>query len=647
MILLKKEFLVLLITSFGLVNSYATDIDFSDFINAEDENASELYQQLSEWYQAKPSLNLIQEKQLKSFILLTESQIQKIVSQRKRAAFKSWHDPRLKTIFSDEDIHLLKHFFTLSLQIKKNYAVYFRTRFECRTPLERGYTEKKYAPSPIRSDQYVRFKIKDTFKLYSRIEKDPGESQLTDHYAGFLQWNSKRSLTKLIIGHYRLNFGLGLTLSDPYGISPNGNPLKAIFPKAKGIQGNSYANEYYYFTGTAISQRWHHITTDLFYARTFRDATLQDDRTVSSWYISGYHRTVSERQKSNILTEAFMGGHVQYKNHGIKLGLVAYENRYSKRFEPANKRKSFYDFKGHQNYVWGLYGNLHIEPFICSAELTQSRSKGRGILLLACMSQPSYKWIIAYRAFDPHFHNPYSYCMGAAPQNLRGWYWGTEFKCHKKIKVKYVVNQYQRRWRTYVFPAGQSTQKTMLQLDIKANTKTTYKIRWIRNTGDIFESATPDHEQHCQQISQRDLTSIRLETRYQINRYWQLSLYLSQIQSKTNQTQRGVLCYMGIAGKAASRFTVKCRFSLFDTDDWQTRVYAYEWDLPGKISIPFYYNQGISHLFLIKWEPMKVLSISARYRRVFYDNQSTIGKGLNQITGNVIHNTGIQLEYNY
>jgi hypothetical protein len=55
------------------------------------------------------------------------------------------------------------------------------------------------------------------------------------------------------------------------------------------------------------------------------------------------------------------------------------------------------------------------------------------------------------------------------------------------------------------------------------------------------------------------------------------------------------------------------RYCIFNTDDWYSRLYAYENDLLYSFSIPALSGRGIRSCFMVKWEIGKRADIRAKY----------------------------------
>ena len=85
----------------------------------------------------------------------------------------------------------------------------------------------------------------------------------------------------------------------------------------------------------------------------------------------------------------------------------------------------------------------------------------------------------------------------------------------------------------------------------------------------------------------------------------------------------------------------------FETDSYNSRMYAYEDDILYSFSIPVFYGKGYRYYFNIKYDINKKLSFWMRWSQTIYKDQNTIGTGLDQINGNTKSTLELQGIYTF
>jgi hypothetical protein len=114
------------------------------------------------------------------------------------------------------------------------------------------------------------------------------------------------------------------------------------------------------------------------------------------------------------------------------------------------------------------------------------------------------------------------------------------------------------------------------------------------------------------------------------------------------QKSNGFLIYQDVLYRPENHpFDITLRYALFDTDDYDARIYAYENDVLYAFSIPGYFYKGSRFYLLIKWELLENLDFWVRYSQTFYTNQTTLSTGLDEIKGNTRSEIKMQVRFKF
>ena len=81
------------------------------------------------------------------------------------------------------------------------------------------------------------------------------------------------------------------------------------------------------------------------------------------------------------------------------------------------------------------------------------------------------------------------------------------------------------------------------------------------------------------------------------------------------------------AGYHVGKFTLKGRVTLFNTDDYDAALYAYEDDLPLTSTLGLYNGRGKSLFILASWQAMERMKLAARYNMAWYSDRDLFGSG--------------------
>ena len=127
----------------------------------------------------------------------------------------------------------------------------------------------------------------------------------------------------------------------------------------------------------------------------------------------------------------------------------------------------------------------------------------------------------------------------------------------------------------------------------------------------------------------------RLHLSAKLNDNWEIRNRLELSEYNKSAKENGYLVYQDIIYKHSRLpFTSSIRYALFDTDSYNTRIYAYENDILYAFSIPPYFNKGSRFYFNFRYKFNRSASLYMRYARTQYANTTQIGSGNSRISGN-------------
>ena len=110
----------------------------------------------------------------------------------------------------------------------------------------------------------------------------------------------------------------------------------------------------------------------------------------------------------------------------------------------------------------------------------------------------------------------------------------------------------------------------------------------------------------------------------------------------------GYLIYQDIIYKpAVIPLDLSARFAVFNTDDFDTRLYAYENDVLYSFSVPAYFYQGMRFYLQAKYDIIPGLGVWFRIAQSYYLNRQTIGSELDEIQGNTRTEIKVQIRYRF
>jgi hypothetical protein len=246
---------------------------------------------------------------------------------------------------------------------------------------------------------------------------------------------------------------------------------------------------------------------------------------------------------------------------------------------------------------------------------------------------PQVSFSALYRYFQPDYQAYYSNAFGETGKtyNENGLYLGTEIHPYKGFKISAYFDSYSFMWlRSSVFAPSHGNEY-FVQLDYITNRKLSMYVKFK------FEEKQENFSSEIDKVRQ----VVALE-RWQI-RYHLVFSPEKQISFKTRfeisayskafeENKHGFLLYQDV-NYAFINFPLKlnCRYAIFNTTDFDDRIYAYENDILYGFSIPAYYSKGSRFYINLKYSFSEKIDFWFKYAQTFYNNVESMGSGKDEI----------------
>jgi len=521
------------------------------------------------------------------------------------------------------------------------------------------YDRPAYEGGPAGIYMRYRFDAGGRIRWGITAEKDPGEAFFTgsrkdgfDFYSCFLNVRDMGRVKMFSAGDYTLSYGQGLVFSSgSRGLSSDPCMVLSL---GTGIRPYGSAGESGFLRGGAISlEISKKLLVDLFFSHTKRDAnvdyTADSTNLFTSLQTSGLHRTWYEIADRKQVRERIMGTALRYDDRHIKWGLVAtsiqYDRPYQKSFEYYNQ----FDFSGTSNPMVGVFANGLVRNVNLFGEVAVDGRLNKGLLAgVVAMLGPKAGVVMLLRDYDIGFYNPHGGAFGASYRNNaeRGLMFGLTARPSKPWTISMMIDKYQFKWLRYGVSAPSHGYKVEANISYKPDRKSELSVRLRKSLrmedgiefGDqlVFPKPKEDIGVRIQLISAIS-KSISLRTRVE-----------KKSLSFLDENESGFLFFQDIIFKPmASPFTWNFRYANFDTDGYDSRVYAYENDVLYGYSIPALYYRGTRIYANLQYKTKGNLTIWLRYAVTWYANRDAIGSGYEAIQGNRKSEVKLQLRIDW
>lgn len=630
-------------------------------LQQENINYEDIYESLFQLYQSPIDLNTATYEEFSSLYVLSVSQIKNLLAHRTQFGdLLSIYELQAVAGFDLATIQQILPFVEVRQKFRaKNLTNslsnvtdhYLILRSSQTLERSKGFIENKYLGSP--QQLYARYRLSSPrdFQIGLVAEKDAGEKNLLDFYSFHLQLKNKGNLRNLVVGDYQVQFGQGLVAGAGFFLGKGSEAVTTIRRSNMGVRPYSSLLEGGYFRGVAATYQLKKIDLTAFYSYTKRDASIDEsdgerEEYFSSILVSGYHRTETELARKNQLTEQNMGANVTFRFNNGYIGAMLLHTQFDAILMRNPRLYNKFEFTGKQNMVVGTNFTHTWQNFNFFGEAARSSSGGVGLTggWVAALSK-QVEWAMHMRHYDKNFHSFYANALaeGSRSINEQGIYWGLKYSPKKNLTLSGFYDRFRFSWLRYLVDAPSRGFDYLLRASYQINKKT---LLYMQYHAEYKGKNLPDNTTQTDVVVNTIRENMLGNIDYTINRTFKIQ---SRVQVNTFQYEgraksTGYAIMQDVEG-AIKKIYLKGRIAWFATDDYDSRIYAFENTVLYAVSFPAYFGKGTRMYLMGRYTLSPHLDLWLRYARTQLRNQESIGSGNDLIVGN--HKSDINLQVRY
>ena len=558
-------------------------------------------------------------------------------------------------------------------------------RFQQSFPLPKGYRPDNeesplYPGSPSRL--YHRHTItSDRVSANLTQVKLPGEPIVKPQGADFTSAHFHIAgigpVKQLVVGDYALRYGQGLVVWSAASFGKGGPAHNAPFRRTRGITPYQSSGQIRFFRGAAaeISLRKNtnpkpdlsrtELLLTAFYSNRKKSAVEMDGDTIRPPSANPYHRTETERSRRHNTREHIHGANISIKGNEWTMGATYF---YFGLNRPVVPHPQSSPCQGSTNQSLGTYFDAHKGRLKLFGEYAASinkcgsndnlqqqspfKSRTAWIAGLSGELTENLDWIISLRSYGRDYWSEYGSGFGegsGVPANQNGWYMGFRMRASSRLIIQSFIDR-------FAFPAPRrghtrpsSGFETMLHATYRSGPQHNLQFR-IRYKDTYAEFEKSDDWNRAYRISGR---STRFSIRLQENRQVHSRLFIRpqidwiHIGSTSDNRKSGFAISKAVRWQAFRALRLDGSISFFETDDFSSRLYLYEYDLTHVMGSRMVYGVGRTSGITARYRPLQWLMAEAVFKRIRYADRPAIGSGNDQTIGPARSYLGLQLQIRY
>jgi hypothetical protein len=626
----------------------------------EDYDYDQIVERLLFYHQFPIDLNKTQGEELKELQFLSPLHIENLLNYRNTAGeFLSLYELQSIDGFDFLTVQRLLPFITVSEKgslkdidfkgIAKEGKHDLMLRYGRSLQLSEGFLrsrdsdKSRYLGNPDRYFIRYRFQLPKRFQVSVNMKKDAGEQFFYgsqkhgfDFYSASLHFFEMGRVKNLVLGDYSLQFGQGLSLWSGFGFG-KGSILQNIAKQGLGVRPYTSTNEVLFLRGLAGTINLNGLELTPFLSFRKLDATINEkEDTFGAFSSSGYNRTATELTNRKSVEQLLYGVNLKYRLNTLNLGVNVYQTRFNKHLVPAPRLYNKFSFTGDQLTNSSFYYNYTFGGTYMFGEIAHSFSGGIASIngLISSISH-DLSLVLLHRVYQKSYFSLYNqaFSENTDTRNENGFYSGLQWSPNRMFSWTVYADYFKFPWLKFRVDAPSHGYDMFSLFTYSPDKKTEANVRYrfrkkqenstIENTINILSNVVR-HQIRCE-LKYPGTENISFRTR----------LELSSYQKDDQKNEIGLMAYQDVLYKPmSSTFSGNIRLAFFNTDSYNSRIYAYENDVLYGYSFPAYANKGVRFYGNLRYKINRKMDVWFRYASFVY-NEYGIGSGLDEISGKV------------
>lgn len=490
------------------------------------------------------------------------------------------------------------------------------------------------------------------FKLYSRTslntnkglnagfiaENDPGEPMFShgttglDLMTGYLHYeNQGHWLREAAAGQYRISAGQGLVLQSGMPLRKSSlttsirNRRAAFRPSLSASESSGMLGGYTTFGVGAFE-------ISPFISEKSLDGRMQGDTCLGSIRDDGLHRTLTEREQRHNAKEYASGIRGRFNSRFLNLEAGHLQYSIDPALCPEPKVYNRFDFRGKEMSNSWISFLLSIKGLLAFGEVAFNNDYSSPALWngLIWGGAPGFSLALGHRYIPLKYQAPLAGPLSESSRfsGERGVYAGIEWEVGDGFELSSYIDRYRFQWLRYRTDAPSHGFDWLAQIEKEFKEDTRLRMRY-RHREKPLNDGSGEHESP---VRQNVYDQLKAQYRYCLSQWQFTSLGQWNFVETDEGREKGYMLAQDLRWtNSDEKLTLTTRYALFNTTDYEARLYAYEPHVLYMFSVPAFSGRGSSYLLLCNYKLKKALHFWLRAARLHYDDRATVSSGYNEI----------------
>jgi hypothetical protein len=484
-----------------------------------------------------------------------------------------------------------------------------------------------------------RYQYKDLLQYGLVADKDAGEqffkgaqAQGFDFYSVHFFARKFGTIKSLALGDFAVNLGQGLIQWQSLGFGKGADVVNSKRQSPVLVPHRS-ALEFNFNRGAGVTMQWGNVEATAFVSYTNVSANVVDSNGFSSFLTSGYFRTPGEISDKNAINDFSYGGNVSLRKPNFTIGVNAVSHNFSKQLQKRNAPYNYFVFSGDRLWNFSVDYSFTHKNFHVFGEAATDNNFHKAFVSGAMISvDPKVDVAILYRGIQKDYQSLFgnAFTENTLPVNETGGYAGIVLRPMSGWQLNAYADVFSFPWLRYRVDAPSKGAAYFLQLNYQPDKQTDMYVLYRTKNKPLNEVAVatnyPDD-----QLRQ----NLRVNFATKLSPVFTLKTRAEAVWfNKRNEDAEDGFLYFIEGAYKYKRLQSNLRLQYFETNGYNSRIYAYESDVLYSFSVPGFFDKGYRYYVNVNYDLSKHVTVWCRWAQTLYTEKDTVGSGLDEIGGN-------------
>jgi len=455
------------------------------------------------------------------------------------------------------------------------------------------------------------------------FEKDAGEKlingtpPLPDFASAYIQYSGKQIIRKFIAGDFGVRFGLGTNVNTSFRTGFLANAT-TYMPARNEIKPYTSSDENNFFRGVAAEFALRDIGLTLFCSHHPVDATIEwskdsSELFISNFYKSGLHNTASLLAKKDAVQETVTGINISYNLDNHRIGIGWSYDRLALPFGSTNDSPEYlFRLNNRMNSIFSLSYNSLLKQILLYGEISANDLNNAAVTQgITIRPSDRLNMNFLFRHYSPGFTAFHNNGPGRNPSaaNEKGMTANFTFEAAKYLFISAACDFSIFPWLKYRSDFPSMAKRYEIRMKYSPDESLNIDISYLMNSVEKNESGATGIAGIEKNVSR----TVKIQAKFSPYNNLTLASRLDYKYVNPSFSQGTLFLQDIIYNTGRGRFALWFRYCLFNTDDWDSRLYTYENDLLHSFSIPALSGKGSRTYLMIRWALWKNSEFRVKY----------------------------------